>query len=78
VLVLSRKKNQAINIGKNIIITVVDVQGDSVRIGIEAPRSIDIYRSEIYQDILSENMKAISTKQHIVEMLDQDLKSKII
>lgn len=77
-LVLSRKKNQAINIGKNIIITVVDVQGDSVRIGIEAPRSIDIYRSEIYQDILSENMKAISTKQHIVEMLDQDLKSKII
>ena len=46
-LVLSRKKNESIKIGDNIVITVVEVRGDKVRLGIEAPREISVIRSEL-------------------------------
>lgn len=62
-LVLSRKKGQAINIGQNIKIVVLDVQKDLVRVGIEAPDNVDIYRSEIYEAIQKENLNAV-TKQN--------------
>lgn len=58
-LVLSRKKGQAINIGHNIKIVVIDVQKDLVRVGIEAPDNVDIYRSEIYEAIQKENLNAL-------------------
>ncbi|MCD5406274.1 MAG: carbon storage regulator CsrA [Desulfotomaculum sp.] len=58
-LVLSRKKNQSINIGHNIKITVLDVKGDKVSIGIEAPLAIDVHRAEVYQAIQQENRNAI-------------------
>lgn len=48
-LVLTRKTNQSIVIGENIEITVLSVSGDKVRIGIEAPRDIDIFRSEVLE-----------------------------
>ncbi|KKL28675.1 hypothetical protein LCGC14_2372790 [marine sediment metagenome] len=47
-LVLSRKKDEAIIIGDDIKITIVDVRGDKVRLGIDAPRSIPVHREEIY------------------------------
>ena len=47
-LVLSRKKNEQIMIGDNVVITIVDVRGDKVRIGIEAPADIPVHRQEIY------------------------------
>lgn len=50
-LVLSRKKNESIIIDDNIEITVVEVRGDKVRLGIEAPRDIPIHRSEIHRQI---------------------------
>ncbi|MDA0283071.1 MAG: carbon storage regulator CsrA [Planctomycetota bacterium] len=50
-LVLSRKKNEKIIINESIVITVVDVRGDRVRIGIEAPRDIPIHRQEIHDAI---------------------------
>jgi carbon storage regulator len=50
-LVLSRKKNEKIIINESIVITVVDVRGDRVRIGIEAPRDIPIHREEIHDAI---------------------------
>ena len=53
-LVLSRKKNECIIIDDNIVITVVEVRGDKVRLGIEAPREVPIHRSEIYEAIQSE------------------------
>lgn len=57
-LVLTRKKDQAIIINDNIEISVLDIQGDQVRIGINAPRSVSIHRKEVYIEIQQENKKA--------------------
>ena len=57
-LVLTRKPRQQIMIGDNIVINVVEVQGENVRIAIDAPREIKIYRGEIYRAIQEENQKA--------------------
>ncbi|AMV21398.1 carbon storage regulator CsrA [Planctomyces sp. SH-PL14] len=48
-LVLSRKKNESIVINENIVITVVEVRGDKVRLGIQAPRDVSIHRNEVYE-----------------------------
>lgn len=61
-LVLTRKKGQSIVIGDNIEITLIDVQGDQVRIGIEAPRDVPVHRKEIFLEIQEENRKAIQAK----------------
>ena len=50
-LVLSRKKNEKIIIGDNIAIMIVDIQGDKVRLGIDAPRDVTVHREEVYQAI---------------------------
>ena len=50
-LVLSRKRNEQIVIGENIIVTVVDVRGDKVRLGIEAPAQVPVHRQEVYDAI---------------------------
>ena len=57
-LALTRKAGERIVIGDHIVITVVDVKGDSVRLAIDAPQEIKIYRGEIYDSIVSENKKA--------------------
>lgn len=57
-LVLSRRIGETIVIDEKIEITVVDVQGDMVKIGINAPRDISIFRQEIYQEIQAENLRA--------------------
>ena len=59
-LVLTRKPGQQIMIGDSIVLNLVEVQGDNVRIAIEAPREIKIYRGEIYKAIKEENQKAAS------------------
>lgn len=56
-LVLSRKKDESIVIDGNIVITVVEVRGDKVRLGIQAPREIPIHRSEVYEAIKNEQNK---------------------
>jgi carbon storage regulator len=60
-LVLSRKKDQGIIIGENIELTIIEIQGDQVRIGIKAPKNVPIYREEIFLEIQNENKKAAST-----------------
>ena len=57
-LVLTRKKDQTIIINDNIEITVLDIQGDQVRLGINAPRSVAVHRKEVFLDIQEENRKA--------------------
>ncbi|HBT77834.1 MAG TPA: carbon storage regulator [Planctomycetaceae bacterium] len=52
-LVLSRKKNESIVINENITIMVVEVRGDKVRLGIEAPRDVPVHRREIFEAILA-------------------------
>ncbi|MFM8271824.1 MAG: carbon storage regulator CsrA [Gemmata sp.] len=50
-LVLSRKKNESIVINNDIVITVVEVRGDKVRLGIEAPKDVPVHRQEVYEAI---------------------------
>ncbi len=50
-LVLSRKKNESIVIGENIIVTVVEVRGDKVRLGVDAPKGVSVHRQEVYEAI---------------------------
>lgn len=61
-LALSRKLNESIMIGNDIEITILDVRNDQVKIGINAPKSVGIYRKEIYLQIQEENKKAVETE----------------
>jgi carbon storage regulator len=61
-LVLSRQRDESIIIGDNIVITIVDIRGDKVRLGIEAPTEIPVHRQEVYDAIQRENAKAASEK----------------
>lgn len=56
-LVLSRQRDESIFIGDNIKITVVDIRGDKVRLGIEAPTEIPVHRQEVYEAIQRENQR---------------------
>ncbi len=57
-LVLSRQRDESIIIGDNIVVTIVDVRGDKVRLGIEAPREVSVHRREVYEAIQRENQQA--------------------
>lgn len=56
-LVLTRKPGQSIVINDNIEVTILEVKGEAVRIGVEAPKDVTIYRHEIYEEIKKENLK---------------------
>ena len=69
-LVLTRKPKQQIMIGDDVVINIVEVQGDNVRIAIDSPRSIKIFRGEIYKAIQEENkMAAAPTNVDLSGML---------
>jgi carbon storage regulator len=57
-LVLSRQRDESIIIGDNVVVTIVDVRGDRVRLGIEAPREVSVHRREVYDAIQRENQQA--------------------
>ncbi|NLO09346.1 MAG: carbon storage regulator CsrA [Clostridiales bacterium] len=61
-LALSRKINESIIIGNDIEITVLEIKGDQIKIGISAPKSVPIYRKELYLQILESNKEAASTE----------------
>lgn len=60
-LVLSRRPNQAIHIGDNVVLTVLSVRGDQVRIGIQAPDSVTVLRDELVVSVAEENAAAAAT-----------------
>ena len=72
-LVLSRQKNEAIMIGDNIEIVVVDIRGDRVRLGISAPQHITVHRKEIYEAIKRENIEASRAELTDLEKLGRIL-----
>ncbi|WP_312336550.1 carbon storage regulator CsrA [Anaerospora hongkongensis] len=57
-LALTRRVGERIVIGDNVVITIVDIKGDSIRLAIDAPREIKIYRGEIFDAIAAENKAA--------------------
>lgn len=76
-LVLTRKPGEKILIGDDIVITVLDARGDSIRIGVDAPRGIKIQRSEVVQAVADANVAATSAgaddEQRLVQSLVQSL-----
>jgi carbon storage regulator len=61
-LVLSRQRDESIIIGDNIVITVVDIRGDKVRLGIQAPTEIPVHRQEVYEAIQRETQRTGGTE----------------
>lgn len=57
-LVLSRHRDESIMIGDDVMITIVDIRGDKVRLGIDAPQEVPVHRLEVYQAIKRENQKS--------------------
>ncbi|MBB5021980.1 carbon storage regulator CsrA [Desulfurispira natronophila] len=64
-LVLSRKKNETIMIGDDIFVTVVDAMNGVVKVGIDAPRNVKVYRKEVYDAIQAENRAAAQSSQNL-------------
>ena len=61
-LVLSRHRDESIMIGDDVVVTIVDIRGDKVRLGIDAPQDIPVHRREVYEAIQRENRKAAQLK----------------
>lgn len=68
-LVLTRKLNESIQIGEDIEIKVLGVEGDQIKLGIDAPKSIDIHRKEIYIDIQEQNNAAANLSADLIGLL---------
>ncbi len=60
-LVLTRKIDQSIKIGDDIEITVIEVRGDQVRLGVTAPRTVTVHRREVWEQVQEENKKAAAS-----------------
>ncbi|MGN9167474.1 carbon storage regulator [Paenibacillus jamilae] len=76
-LVLSRKKGESVVIHNDIVITLLSVEGDNVKIGISAPKDIDIYRKEIFDSIQDNNQNAVMDLEALKNaMLEMGERSK--
>ncbi len=72
-LVLSRHRDESIMIGDDIVITIVDIRGDKVRLGIDAPTEIPVHRREVYEAIQRENQKAAQIQPDATRQLGDNL-----
>jgi carbon storage regulator len=77
-LVLTRKKGESIRIGDEIEVKVLSVDGDVVKLGIVAPRSLSVHRLEIYEAIQQTNREAVMQLQEDVPIELQEMKKKFI
>jgi carbon storage regulator len=71
VLVLTRHPGESVMVGDDVVITVLEVRGDVVRVGIEAPRSIRVHREEVYRELQRANREAASPPDTAVEALSR-------
>ncbi len=71
-LALSRKKNEALVINNNVEITILEIKGEQVKIGITAPKEVPVYRKEVYVQIQNANKEAVNTDgmEALKKMLD--------
>lgn len=69
-LALSRKQNEAIILGNDIEITVLEIKGEQVKIGITAPKSVPVYRKELYAQIKAANQEAIEQANALENLKD--------
>ena len=67
-LVLTRRANQSIMIGHDIVVTVLEVRGDQVRLGIRAPRSVDVHREEVFATLQQANKAAATSVKDLAAL----------
>ena len=72
-LVLSRRAGESIAIGDDVVVTVLEVRGDVVRVGIDAPRSVKVHRAELLAELQHTNREAASPSDDAVDSLRQAL-----
>ena len=75
-LVLSRRQGESIVIGDDVVVTIVEVRGGQVRVGIDAPRSIEVHREEVYREVAKENLEAVRSAGQSPDILRQAVPSK--
>ncbi len=75
-LVLTRKIGEKIIIGDNIFLTIIDIKGDQVQLGLDAPREISIHREEVFLEIQEENKRAQASKDFDIDTIDKLLEEK--
>lgn len=68
-LVLTRKAGEGIAIGKGITVKVLSIEGDRIKIGIDAPKDMKVLRLELYQEVTTENKKAINVSKDIIDKI---------
>ncbi len=73
-LVLTRRSGESIVIGNDVVVTVLEVRGDQVRIGIDAPRSVQVHREEIFKQVVAENEAAVRSAAGDREALARKLR----
>ena len=69
-LILSRKTNEKIMIGDDISVTIIEIRGDQVKIGVEAPKTVKVFRQEVFEAIQSENRAAAKTPVNLEGLLN--------
>ncbi len=72
-LVLSRRAGESVVIGHDVVVTVLEVRGDVVRVGIAAPREVQVHREEVYRELQKANRSAASPEQAAVDALAASL-----
>lgn len=70
-LVLTRKTQQAIKIGEDIEVTIVAIEGDQVKIGIDAPKAVAVHRKEIFEEIQLQNSEAANVPAELLSTLNE-------
>jgi carbon storage regulator len=75
-LVLSRRTGESIAIGDGIVVTVLEVRGDVVRVGVDAPRSVAVHRAEVLAELESSNREAASPSEANVEALTKAVRDR--
>ena len=73
-LILTRKKDEAIRLGEDIRIVLVQIKGGQVRLGIECPSHMRVLREELYEAVRQENLKALSIDPSQIQSLSRELK----
>ncbi|MEV6852111.1 carbon storage regulator CsrA [Actinoplanes sp. NPDC051411] len=74
-LVLTRRAGESVMIGDNVIITVLEARGDVIRLGIQAPRDVQVHREEVYRELQAANREAASPTEDAVQAVTKMLRS---